>query len=45
MELLIAFAALGVLSCAPAQETGAAPPAAADGAAGTLLVGNKGENT
>ena len=29
MKLLIAFAALGTLSCAPAQETGAAPQAAA----------------
>ncbi|HYJ31578.1 MAG TPA: YncE family protein [Allosphingosinicella sp.] len=35
-------AAFALLSCAPAGET---PPAAATGGGGTLLVGNKGENT
>lgn len=44
MKLLIAFAALIAAACAPAEqaeEAGAAPAAAA----GTLLVGNKGEDT
>jgi YVTN family beta-propeller protein len=37
-------AALGLLSCAPAGEADGAPAAAADGA-GTLLIGNKGEDS
>ena len=44
MKLLIALAALAAASCAPAEE--AAPtPAGPSTAAGTLLVGNKAENT
>ncbi len=45
MKLLIAFAALGTLSCAPAEEAQEArsAPAAAQGE--ILLVGNKGENS
>ncbi len=44
MKLLIGLAALAALGCAPAQE--AAPAAESEaGAAGILLVGNKGENT
>ena len=38
----ILLAAMSLLSCAPAQDSGEAPRAAA---AGTLLVGNKGEDT
>ena len=43
MKLLIALAAAAALSCAPAEET--AQPPAEPGITGTLLVGNKGEDT
>lgn len=43
MKLLVALAALAALGCAPAED--AQPEAPATAAAGTLLVGNKGENT
>ena len=46
MKLLIALAAFTGLSCAPAQgNQQAAAPAADAAATGTLLIGNKGENT
>jgi hypothetical protein len=41
---VLAAAALGLLSCAPAEEA-AGPARAADAGRGILLIGNKGEDT
>src|SRR5688500_18713600 len=47
MNAFIALAALVLLACAPAQDSAPAADqrATADGGAGILLVGNKGENS
>ena len=45
MKILIALAALAALGCAPAEQAPPAAEPAAAAAAGTLLIGNKGENS